>query len=70
MTVRPQIDDETVERVNEKLADVMRIDPKQAGMDTKINVLLEEVEELERKRHIARRSANDHATNENWSGLR
>lgn len=46
MTVRPNINEETVEEVNEKLRDVMRVDPETVGLDEKIRVLLHELEEL------------------------
>jgi hypothetical protein len=46
MTARPRIEDETVEEINEKLRDVMEVDPESVGLDTKINVLLSEYSEL------------------------
>jgi len=47
MTVRPNLDEETVERMNEKLQDVIRVNPERVGMDEKINVLLDELDERE-----------------------
>lgn len=49
MPVRPQIDEETVERVNDKAGLVMRVDPEDAGLDTKINILLDELEDYQRE---------------------
>jgi len=45
MTVRPNLSEETVERMDEKLRDVIRVEPEKVGMDDKINVLLDELEE-------------------------
>lgn len=64
MTVRAVIEDETVDRVNEKLGDVMKIDPESAGMDTKIGVLLDELESTEYKLRRARNQSNQ----DSWEG--
>lgn len=47
MTVRPNIEQETVELVNKKLRGTMRVDPEKVGLDEKIRVLVNELEELE-----------------------
>jgi hypothetical protein len=44
MTVRAVIEDETIEQMNEKLRYKMRVDPESQSVDTKINVLLYEVD--------------------------
>jgi len=48
MAVRPNLSEETVERMDEKLGDVIRVDPEKVGMDDKINVLLDELEERQK----------------------
>jgi len=47
MPTRPNLEDSTVERINEKLDDVIRVDPEKVGFDQKLNVLLDELEERE-----------------------
>ncbi len=59
MAVRPQIDEETIEKVNEKVGPVMRVDPESAGLDTKINILLEELAKLDQQQWENRRQTND-----------
>ena len=49
MAVRPQIDDETVERITRKADDLMRVSAESAGVDARINVILDELEELTEK---------------------
>jgi len=46
MAARPRLEDETVEKLNEKLRDVMEVDPESVDVDTKINVLLKDYSEL------------------------
>lgn len=45
MVHRPNLEDETVERLNEKLQDVTTVPPNKIGMDDKLNVLLDELDE-------------------------
>jgi hypothetical protein len=45
MVHRPNIEDETVERLNEKLEDVTTVPPNKIGMEDKLNVLLDELDE-------------------------
>jgi len=59
MAVRPQIDEETIEKVNEKVGPVMRVDPEEAGFDTKVNILLEELAKLDQQQWENRRQGND-----------
>jgi hypothetical protein len=47
MTVRPHIEEETVETVDKKLRGRMRVDPEKVAMDEKIRILVGELEELE-----------------------
>lgn len=47
MTHRPVIEDGTVDRVNEKLEDVVRVNPEKIGLDEKINILVDEIEDLQ-----------------------
>jgi hypothetical protein len=60
MTVRPVIEEDTVERVNEKLGDVMAVDPEDVGLGKKINILVDELEKQRHKRSLAeKRAEND-----------
>lgn len=49
MSVRPTVDEATVERVNSQLGGVLRVDPENVGLDKKINVLLDELEKSKRQ---------------------
>jgi len=57
MTLRPRIEEETVERVNEELEDAMAIDPEKVGLDEKINVALDELASERFKRQRAENRA-------------
>jgi hypothetical protein len=59
MGIRPPIEDETVDRLNEKLESVMRVDPAEVGTDKKLNVLLDELEKTERELRTAQKRADN-----------
>ena len=59
MTVRPLIEEETVERLNEKLDDVMAVDPESVGLDKKIGILINDYENTQKELRIARMSEDD-----------
>lgn len=41
MTVRPELEEETVERLNEMVDDAMHGDPEEVSVDTKLTMLLD-----------------------------
>jgi len=49
MVQRPRIEDEVMDRLNEKVGDVIRVDPDKVGDGEKIRILLDECEELEKE---------------------
>ena len=49
MVVRPRIEEEVMGRLDEKVDDVMRVDPDKVGDGEKIRILIEEFEELEKE---------------------
>lgn len=68
MTHRPHLEDETVEMLDEKVGDVMRVEPDGVSVDKKIRVLVEEVEtnkELEKLEEIEESMESYHANLKN-----
>jgi hypothetical protein len=68
MTHRPHLQDETIEMLDEKVGDVMRIEPDGVSVDKKIRVLVEEAEtnkELEKLEEIEEAMEGYHANLEN-----
>jgi len=47
MVQRPRIEDEVMDRLDEKVGDVIRVDPDKIGEGEKIRILIDELEELE-----------------------
>lgn len=58
MTVRPAIDDELVEQMNEELDDVMAIDPREVGVNKKLSVLLSEYKDQRTELRTAKLQQN------------
>lgn len=54
MAVRPVLDDETVQRLNEAVAPYMSVDPTKVGVGDRVNVLLDRLEESEAELRRAR----------------
>lgn len=44
MTVRPHLDEETVERLDDRVDEHLRVDSETVSIDTKVNVLLDELD--------------------------
>ena len=49
MTVRPQIEEETVRELNDVLESRMAVSPSSVGIDKQISVLIEEVRDLDKE---------------------
>lgn len=45
MTVRPQIDEAVVDRLNEEMRNRLKVDPERLGVGEKIDILLDDLEE-------------------------
>lgn len=58
MSVRPAISEETDKRLNEKLDNVMRVDPETVGFDTRLNILLDEFEEAKKAQFASQPADN------------
>ena len=63
MTVRPLIEEETVERLDEKLEDVMAVDPESVGLDKKIGILIDSYENQAAQLRRLEMSQNDGPVN-------
>jgi len=59
MTLRPVVEEETVEKLDEKLQDVMAVEPESVGLDKKINVLLDEYQNERLKNATTHRGNKD-----------
>jgi len=59
MTIRPQIEEETVEKLNEKLQDVMAVEPESVGLNKKLEILIDEYQSVQNKLYRAQRSQNN-----------
>ena len=49
MTTRPPIDEETIERINNVVEEEMTVPPEAVGVQTRLEVLLEILEEKDKK---------------------
>lgn len=69
MPVRPNLDPETVEELNEKVQDVVRVDAESVSVDERIKILLGEMdnltEEVEEKEKLNQELTNIHTTLQN-----
>lgn len=43
MTVRPKLDEETVERLNKRVDKLVRVDAETVAIDDKVNIVLDEL---------------------------
>jgi len=59
MTVRPAIEKETMEKVNEAIEDRMAVSPESVSIDDRLNVLVDELETETRKRKRAQTSSGN-----------
>ena len=62
MTIRPIIEEETVEKLNEELQDVMAVEPESVGLNKKIEILLDEYKTARtdlRREQFANNSGSD-----------
>jgi len=49
MTTRPPIDNETIERINNVVEEKMTVPPEAVGVETRLEVLLDILEEKDKK---------------------
>ena len=49
MTTRPPIDNETIERINNEVEEEMTVPPEAVGVQTRLEVLLDILEEKDKK---------------------
>lgn len=58
MTLRPRIEEETVEELDEKLQAVMTVDPATVGLDKKIEIVMDEWQKERQDRLMAQNQTN------------
>lgn len=62
MPVRPAIEEQTLEKINEKVEEHMAVPPESVSIDNRINVLINALESEKRKRKMAQKRSDNQST--------